>query len=95
MLIRVTNATDSESTVTLTLTRGGTVVFDDRVTVASGARTTVDPGIDQRGDYTLTVETAGGATGRLPFDVGEYERRLGSDLIVEIGAETVRVLIEE
>jgi len=95
MLIRVSNGTDRERTVTLTLTRGDDTVLEETVTLAPGGRTTVDPDITEQGDYELRAETADGATGRMPFDVGGYELRSGSNLIVSVGDETLRILIEE
>lgn len=95
MLIRVDNSTDRERTVTLTLTRGDETVLTETVTLAPGGRTTVDPDITEQGDYELRAETADGATGRMPFDVGGYELRSGSNLDVDVGDETLRILIEE
>ena len=66
----------------------------DTLAVESGGRRTVDPGLDELGDYELTVTLEDGTERRRPFDIESYDRRMGSNLIVEIG-DDIMVLMEE
>ncbi|QGX94542.1 hypothetical protein EI982_06945 [Haloplanus rallus] len=92
--IVVTNGRDATLDVTLTVTSDGDRVYRGTVAVGAGARRTVDPGIDRTGAYELTVALPDGSESVRPFDVEEYDRRTGANLIVEIG-ERIRILMEE
>jgi hypothetical protein len=94
ILIVVSNGRDVAVDVTLTVTSADTTAFEDTVTVAPGARRSVDPGIDSTGAYELTVALADGTERVRPFSVEEYDLRMGSDLVVAVG-ERVRVVMEE
>jgi len=90
----VSNGRDGPLDVTLTVTGDGHRVYRRTVAVEAGERRTVDPGIGRTGAYELTVTLPDGTESVRPFDVEAYDRRMGSNLIVEIG-ERIRVLIEE
>lgn len=92
--IVVSNGRSSAVTVTLTVTREGEQVFDRTLEVESDGRRTLDPGIDELGEYELTVSLADGTERVRPFDVEAYDRRMRSNLIVEIG-DDITVLMEE
>lgn len=95
MLIRISNGSDRERTITLTLTRGDETVLAETETLAPDGQATVDPNITEQGDYELRAETADGRTSRMPFDVGGYELRTGSNLVVGFRGEELMILIEE
>jgi len=94
LAIVVNNGRDATLDVTLTVTSDGDRVYRGTVAVDAGARRTVGPGIDRTGAYELTVALPDGTESVRPFDVEEYDRRTGANLIVEIG-ERIRVLMEE
>ncbi|WP_251342681.1 hypothetical protein [Haloplanus halophilus] len=91
--IVVSNGRESAVDAALLVTHEADRIFDRTVVVEPGARRSVDPGIDGTGAYELTVSLADDERVR-PFDVEDYDLRMGSDLIVEIG-ERIRVLMEE
>jgi hypothetical protein len=93
--VRISNARADAVTVSLSLARGEQVVRSRTVTVDADASHTVPTGIDRRGDYELTVTVDGDRRTVAPFDVGAYELRQGSDLLVSLTDDDVRVLIEE
>lgn len=92
--IEVSNGRDDPVTVTLSLTHDGGQLFDRTLELDPGERRTVDPGIEELGDYELRVSLADGTERVRPFDVEAYDRRMGSNLIVTIG-DTIRVPMEE
>lgn len=90
----VNNGRDTPLDVTLTVTRDGDSVYRERVAVDAGERRSVDPGIDAPGAYELTVTLADGTERVRPFDIEDYDLRMGSNLVVEVG-DRIRVLVEE
>lgn len=93
--IVVRNSTADGATVRLAVSRDGATFFEDEVGVPQTGGRTVDPGIDETGSYELEVAVEGGTDGSYPFSVEEYDLRMGSNLIVDIGEDDVRMTLEE
>lgn len=95
ILIWVSNGTATEQTVRLTVTTGGGTHVEKSITLGANENTYVDPSIAEIGDYELTVELDDGRTESMPFDIEEYDIRMGSNFTVEIDPENIRVSMEE
>ncbi|MFB6223916.1 MAG: hypothetical protein ABEH86_09645 [Haloarcula sp.] len=95
ILFVVRNATDSELTVTLTITRDETAVLNETVTLAADESAEYDPNIGTTGDYTVTVEVDGGPARTLDRSIGRYAVRMGSNHFVDITADSIEIYWEE
>jgi hypothetical protein len=89
------SATSTEQPATVTLASEGTTVLEREVTVAPNGETALETGIQQQGQYELTVAVENGPRETFPFSVDEYDLRAGSNLVVTIGQESVEIVIEE
>jgi len=89
------NETPEQVTVAVTITRGDSVSFEDEATVNPGETQYVYPGITERGEYELTVSLPDRPVQTRPFDVEDYDLRMGSNIDVWISTDTVRIGIEE
>ena len=95
MVIVLRSATSTEHTATVRLTSDGSTVLERVVTVAPNGETALEAGIDQQGQYELTVAVENGPRETFPFSVDKYDLRAGSNLIATIGEESVEIVIEE
>lgn len=95
ILFVVRNATDSELTVTLTITRDETTVLNETVTLAADESTEYDSNIGTTGDYTVTVEVDGGPARTLDRSIGRYAVGMGSNHFVNITADGIEIYWEE
>ena len=86
---------DTSATVTVTVARDDTTVFDETVSLAAEERRELDPGIDSVGEYELAVSVEGGRERSTPLSIEAYDVRHGSNAIVELGGEEIQVLVEE
>lgn len=77
------------------LTMDAEVVFEKEFEVAAGERQSVDSEIAETGQYELTVTTETGHEASFPFSIDEYALRAGSNLIVEMSEDDIRILLEE
>lgn len=93
--IVVRTAASDEVTVQLTVYADKTVFFEATIEVPPDGGHSVDPGIHETGRYELEVAVDDGPDESYPFGVEEYDLRMESDLIVAIGDDDVRVMIEE
>jgi hypothetical protein len=89
------NATSTEQPATVTLASDETTVFERDVTAVPNGESALETGIDQQGQYELTVAVENGPRETFPFSVDEYDLRAGSNLIVTIDEESVEILMEE
>ncbi|EMA21455.1 hypothetical protein ACNO8S_04340 [Haloarcula sp. KBTZ06] len=95
ILFVVDNDTDSEQTVTLTITRNETAVLDETATLAAGESVEYDPMIGATGEYTITVQVEGGPSRTIDRPIGRFAVRNGSNHFVDITAEEIRIYWEE
>jgi len=95
ILFVVDNDTDSEQTVTLTITRNETAVLDETETLAAGESVEYDPMIGATGEYTITVRVEGGPSRTIDRPIGRFAVRNGSNHYVDITAEEIRIYWEE
>jgi outer membrane receptor protein involved in Fe transport len=86
---------DASATVTVTVTRDGTTVFDETVSLAADERRELDPGIDSVGEYELAVSVEDGPERSTPLTIESYDVWQGSNAIVELGDGAIQVLVEE
>lgn len=93
--IVIRNATSTDQPATVTLTNDGATVLEREVTAVPNGESALETGIDQQGQYELTVAVENGPRETFPFSVDEYDLRAGSNLIVTIDEERVEIVIEE
>lgn len=93
--IVVSNDGERSRTVTLTVTSAGGTVREATVEVDPDTVRTVDTGITTTGDYELHVVTADGVEESVPFDIEDYDIRMGSNLMVSVADDGIMVAIEE
>ncbi|MGB9954024.1 hypothetical protein ACOZ4F_16670 [Haloarcula marismortui] len=95
ILFIVGNDTDTEQTVTLTITRDETTLLDETETLAAGESVEYDPTIGATGTYTITVAVAGGPSRTLERTIGRFAVSSGSNHFVDITAGEIRIYWEE
>lgn len=74
-------------TVSVTVTAGDAVLFDDRVTIEGDERGALHTGITETGRYELAVAIEDGSESRATFEFREYDVEMGSNLVVWIDEE--------
>lgn len=87
------NRTEREVVVSLRIEREDALILNAKIPVADRER--IDPGIDKPGRYEIEVTTESGPGEIVRWSVEEYDLRAGSNVIAEITAEEIRILIEE
>ena len=95
ILFVVDNDTDSEQTVTLTITRDEATVLDETETLVAGESVEYDPTIGATGTYTITVAVAGGPSRTIERNIGRFAVSSGSNHFVDITADEIRIYWEE
>jgi len=95
ILFVVHNPTESDLTVSVTLTHNGTALVDETVALAADEAVEYDPGIHSPGEYTLTVAVDGGPTKTRELTIEEFDVGAGSNHYVEIYADEIQIFAEE
>ncbi|AAV45271.1 unknown [Haloarcula marismortui ATCC 43049] len=95
ILFIIDNDTDSEQTVTLTITRDEATVLDETETLVAGESVEYDPTIGATGTYTITVAVAGGPSRTIERNIGRFAVSSGSNHFVDITADEIRIYWEE
>jgi hypothetical protein len=93
--VELRNTTERELTIEVTITRAGETVFGQTTTVTAGGMQELDTGISQPGSYEVTVAIEGGPSVTDPFPVDSYDVRMGSNAIVELSMDGIRMYFEE
>ena len=93
--VEYVNETDAEQLVQYSITRDSTTVSEGELTVPSGDVSSVHSDIKRMGEYELhvSVETLDEVT--YPFDIEEYDLRMGSNLVVWMYEDKIETGIEE
>ena len=78
-----------------TITTGSTVVSEGDVQVPAGDVTSVESQITEQGEYELVVSVTEGPEASVDFSVGEYDIRMGSNILVRLHSDEIQFLIEE
>ena len=89
------NETDEEQTARYSIIRGSTSISEGDVHVPASGFASTELDIKRRGAYELTLSVKNIDAGTFPFDIGEYELRTGSNLVVWIYEEEIEMGIEE
>ncbi|MBX0321764.1 hypothetical protein EGH21_01840 [Halomicroarcula sp. F13] len=95
ILFVVSNGTDTERTVSLTLTRTDQTFVDESLTLAPGDSRELDSRIRSPGDYELAVTVENGPQRTMTLAIGSYDVRMGSNHFVDVGADGINVYWEE
>lgn len=74
-------------TVSVTVTAGDAVMFDDQVTVGGDEMGALHTGITGTGRYELAVSVKNGSESRFTFEFREYDLEMGSNFVVWIDEE--------
>jgi len=93
--IVLSNTASTEKRGHLTLSMSSETIFETEFEVNSGERQSLNSGITEIGQYELTVATESASEASLRFSVGAYDLKAGTNLIVEISADDIRILLEE
>ena len=89
------NKSPEQATVAVSIVTDDSVVFEDETTVDPSNRKDVYPGISEVGDYTLTISLDDGRERDYPFNIEDYDLRMGSNIIVEISESEIQFFIQE
>lgn len=89
------NETDEEQTVQYSITRDSTTVSEGEVQVPARGFSSVQLDIKRMGEYELNVTVNNIDEVIYPFDIEEYDLRMGSNLVVWIYEEKIEVGMEQ
>lgn len=93
--VMVNNATSTELGCELTISATTETIFEEEFKIDSGGSRSIDTEITNTGQYEVLVTTNSGSEASSPFHIDEYDLSAGSNLIVEIDEETIRILMQE
>ncbi|WP_434530099.1 hypothetical protein ACODNH_02285 (plasmid) [Haloarcula sp. NS06] len=89
------NESPEQATVAVSVVTGDSSVFEGETAVNPSNRKNVYPGITDTGDYTLTISLGDGREQEYPFNIEEYDLRMGSNIIVSINETEIEFSIQE
>lgn len=89
------NKTLRALSVTLDIDHDGEQFFAEETTVPADDRSSVLPGISQTGKYACTLSIGENRTESFEWTVEEYDLQMGSNVIVRLSEDDVRVVVEE
>lgn len=89
------NETDEEQTVQYSITRDSTTVSEGEVQVPARDFSSVQSDIKMMGEYELNVTVNTIDEVIYPFDIEEYDLRMGSNLVVWVYVEKIEVGMEQ
>ena len=89
------NDSSAAAVVHFSITSEGATISEGTVRVSAGEYESVDTEIRNTGAYELTVALDGGAQSAYAFDIGEYDVRMGSNLILTVYDGRTALMMEE
>jgi len=89
------NHTGTAVTVRLAVSTAERALLDADYEVGLDGRRAVDPGITATGEYGVSIAVRDGPETTATFDVEDYDLRAGSNLVAEIEADRIQVLVQE
>ncbi|AHB67855.1 MULTISPECIES: hypothetical protein [Haloarcula] len=89
------NESSEQATVAVSVVTGDSSVFECETAVNPSNRKNVYSGITETGDYTLTISLGDGREQEYPFNIEEYDLRMGSNIIVSIKETEIEFSIQE
>jgi len=94
MKVDIRNNTDSEKSVSITISHSSTDILKQELNITSNSVETIGSNITERGSYTFSVSTKEIDAQQ---EMSIEERELSSDvnLIVDLRSNEIRVLIQE
>ncbi|MHC3380317.1 hypothetical protein [Haloarcula sp. H-GB5] len=95
ILFVVHNPTESDLTVSITLTHDGTALIDETVALADDEAVEYDPEIHTPGEYTLTVAVDGGPRKTRKLPIEQFDVGAGSNHYVEVYMDEIQIFAEE
>jgi ABC-type Fe3+-hydroxamate transport system substrate-binding protein len=95
IVIVLFNETSTRATVRLTVRGDGGAVRESTVEVPPEGDVSVRSGIDEPGTYRISVAVADRPVASATFAIDGYDVRMGSNVIVTVGADEVDFTIEE
>lgn len=95
IMIVLDNIAPTEHRGALTLSADSETILEENFTVAADERQTVDTEITETGQYELRVATEAGTETSSPFRIDAYDLNQGSDIVVEITADDIMILLQE
>lgn len=88
------NNTSGDVVVNLDISRED-VILTDKVTIRSGGRSEVSSKIAETGQYRIEISVDNGIEESYSWNVEDYDLRMGSNMIISINENDVRIMIEE
>jgi len=88
------NSTSGDVVVNLEISRES-VILSDQVTVRSDSRTEIKSKITETGQYQIEISVDNGIEESYSWNVGDYDLRMGSNVIISITQNGLTMLVEE
>ena len=93
--INVFNDVAEERTVSLTVSRNNHTFMAKEFDVESDGNKSVNSGINEVGQYMLSIAVGDNLETEYQFDISGYDLRMGSSLLVEISKNRIQTMITE
>ena len=94
-MLAFSNDSSAAAVVRFSITSEGATISEGTVRVPAGEYESVDTEIRNTGEYELTVALDGGTRSSYAVDIGEYDVRMGSNLILTVYDERTELMMEE
>jgi hypothetical protein len=88
------NNTSEDVVVNLQISRED-VILTDKVTIRSDGRSEVNSKITETGRYRIEISVDNGIEEAYSWNVEDYDLRTGSNMIISINENDVRIMVEE
>lgn len=95
IMIDIRNSTSQKLTVHVLLSQADQTILEEELSIDSDGDLNVDAGIEERGQYALTVTVDDRPEDTFLFSVDNYDLRHGSNLIVSIDDKSIDIVMEE
>ncbi|WP_226021911.1 hypothetical protein [Halomicrobium salinisoli] len=95
IFVSLQNETTEPVTAAVTITTNNSVFLEEEVSAGPSGINQLYSGITEQGDYELVVSIDDQREAEFSFGIGEYDLRMGSNLIVWIRDDEVGIGIEQ